>query len=100
MIFEPKTYLSNIPKSGIVEFKTIDQLFYLLLKKNKNQPCQSRNSIYQDTYSLFIWKNIPSKSINTNFITAIIYYFILFKKLILFSIVFCLNLNKKISLVT
>ena len=38
MIFEPKTYLSNIPKSGIVEFKTIDQLFYLLLKKKKKKP--------------------------------------------------------------
>ena len=37
MIFEPKAYLSNISKSGIDEFKTIDQLFYLLLKKKKKK---------------------------------------------------------------
>ena len=41
MIFEPKAYLSNISKSGIDEFKTIDQLFYLLLKKKKKKPTLS-----------------------------------------------------------
>ena len=76
MIFEPKTYLSNIPKSGIVEFKTIDQLFYLLLKKNKNH--QSRNSIYQDTYSLFYMEKYSLKVIKHKFHNCynILFYFI------------------------
>ena len=79
MIFEPKTYLSNIPKSGIVEFKTIDQLFYLLLKKKeKNQPFQSRNSIYQDTYSLFYMEKYSLKVIKHKFHNCynILFYFI------------------------
>ena len=75
MIFEPKAYLSNISKSGIDEFKTIDQLFYLLLKKKKkkNQPFQSRNSIYQDTYSLlWVSKNLgPCVGLKSHILSTI-----------------------------